>query len=78
LTKKILLAIAGYDPSAGAGALLDLKVFEFLGFRGMAVLTSLTSQNSRLVKEVRCLPPDSIWISGLNIKFWLRSSLFLA
>jgi len=61
LTKRILLSIAGYDPSAGAGALLDLKVFEFLGFQGMAVLTSLTSQNSRLVQEVRCLPPDFIW-----------------
>lgn len=61
MAKRILLTLAGYDPSAGAGVLLDLKVFESLGFRGMAVLTSITAQNSRSVQEVRCLPPDFVW-----------------
>ena len=61
MAEKILLTIAGYDPSGGAGILLDLKVFASFGFRGMAVLTSLTAQNSLLVQEVRCLPPDFIW-----------------
>lgn len=59
--KKILLSIAGYDPTSGAGAALDLKVFQHLGFQGMAVLTSLTAQNTKQVKEVQCLPPEFIW-----------------
>ena len=52
--KNILLSVAGFDPTSGAGVSLDLKVFELLGFRGMAVLTSLTSQNT----EVLCILPE--------------------
>jgi len=59
--KKILLSVAGYDPTSGAGASLDLKVFQLLGFQGMAVLTSITSQNTKGVKKVHCLPPDLLW-----------------
>ncbi len=53
--KKLLLSIAGYDPSAGAGVLLDIAVFRGLGFIGAGVLTSVTAQNSRRVTGVRCL-----------------------
>ncbi len=56
--KKILLSLAGFDPTSGAGASLDLRVFQHLGFRGMSVLTSLTSQNTENVKEVHCLPQE--------------------
>ncbi len=59
--KKILLSIAGHDPTSGAGVSLDLKVFHLLGFQGMAVLTSLTSQNTKGVRKVHCLSPDLIW-----------------
>jgi hypothetical protein len=31
-----LLSLAGFDPSAGAGVLLDLNVFRALGFDGAA------------------------------------------
>ncbi|MBD3413922.1 MAG: bifunctional hydroxymethylpyrimidine kinase/phosphomethylpyrimidine kinase [Candidatus Aminicenantes bacterium] len=55
--KKILLSVAGYDPSSGAGVSLDLKVFDLLGFMGMAVLTSVTTQNSQRVESVHSLPP---------------------
>ena len=51
-----LLTIAGYDPSGGAGALLDLAVFESFGFRGLGVLTSVTAQNPARVAAVHHLP----------------------
>lgn len=58
--KKTLLSVAGYDPSGGAGALLDVRVFESLGFRGMAVLTALTVQNTRKVQSVRPFAPRTL------------------
>ena len=51
-----LLSIAGFDPSGGAGVLLDISVFEGLGFRGFGVLTSVTAQNPGGVASVRHLP----------------------
>ncbi len=59
--KKILLSVAGHDPTSGAGVSLDLKVFQLLGFQGMAALTSITSQNTKGVRKVHCLPPDLLW-----------------
>jgi len=53
--KRILLSIAGYDPSSGAGVLLDVAVFRRFGFLGAGILTSVTAQNSRRVLDVRCL-----------------------
>ncbi len=58
--RKTLFTLAGFDPSGGAGALLDVRVFERMGFRGAAVLTALTAQNSRSVEAVLDLPPA--WI----------------
>jgi len=58
---KNLLSLAGFDPTSGAGVSLDIKAFELLGFHGTAVLTSLTSQNTKEVKKIHCLPPDFIW-----------------
>jgi len=55
-----LLSIAGYDPSSGAGVLLDLALFRRFGYRGMAVLTAVTAQNTREVREFRCLPAPFI------------------
>jgi hydroxymethylpyrimidine kinase/phosphomethylpyrimidine kinase len=49
---KNLVSIAGWDPSAGAGALLDLRVFERLGQRGFAVLTAVTAQSPARVRAV--------------------------
>jgi hydroxymethylpyrimidine/phosphomethylpyrimidine kinase len=54
--KKVLLSIAGYDPSAGAGVLLDLKVFARMGFHGTAVITAVTTQDTRSVRSVQALP----------------------
>jgi hydroxymethylpyrimidine kinase/phosphomethylpyrimidine kinase len=49
---KNLISIAGWDPSAGAGALLDLRVFERLGHRGFGVLTAVTAQSPERVDRV--------------------------
>lgn len=59
--KKILLSVAGFDPSSGAGVLLDLNVFGELGFQGMAVLTSVTAQNTQFVRKVHCLSVKLVW-----------------
>lgn len=59
--KKILLSVAGYDPTSGAGVLIDLKVFRHLGFQGMAVVTAITSQNTKQVKKVHCVTAELLW-----------------
>ncbi len=59
--KTILLTVAGYDPTSGAGVSLDLKVFQLMGFQGTGVLTSVTSQNTKTVNSIHCLPADLVW-----------------
>jgi hydroxymethylpyrimidine kinase/phosphomethylpyrimidine kinase len=54
--KKVLLSIAGYDPTAGAGTGLDIRVFQSFGYLGMGILTSLTVQNTTGVKKIHCPP----------------------
>jgi hydroxymethylpyrimidine/phosphomethylpyrimidine kinase len=60
-TKKVLLTVAGFDPASGAGLSLDLKVFSRYGYYGMAVITSLTVQNSQGVKKIHCPSPRFVW-----------------
>ncbi len=49
---KKALAIAGFDPSGGAGIQADLKVFRALGVYGLSVVSSITAQNSEGVKSI--------------------------
>lgn len=49
---KIVLTIAGLDPSAGAGILADLKTFAAFGVYGMACPTALTVQSTQGVRRV--------------------------
>jgi len=56
MATAVLVSVAGFDPSGGAGVLLDLSVFRARGFHGMAVLTGLTVQNTRGVLAVKPLP----------------------
>jgi hydroxymethylpyrimidine/phosphomethylpyrimidine kinase len=44
-TRPSVLSIAGFDPSAGAGLLSDIKTFEQHKVQGMGVVTGLTFQN---------------------------------
>ena len=52
----ILLTIAGFDPSCGAGVAADLKTFAAHGCYGIAAITSLTVQNTQEVKTVHNTP----------------------
>src|ERR1700687_5630523 len=49
----ILLTIAGFDPSCGAGTAADLKTFAAHGCYGVAAITSLTVQNTQGVEDVQ-------------------------
>jgi hydroxymethylpyrimidine/phosphomethylpyrimidine kinase len=60
--------VAGFDPSGGAGILLDLKVFDYFNFYGLAVITSLTVQNTQGVKSFQPLPPDILWQQYQTLK----------
>jgi hydroxymethylpyrimidine/phosphomethylpyrimidine kinase len=46
---RVILSIAGFDPSGGAGVLADIKAFAAFGCFGAAAITSLTSQNTTAV-----------------------------
>jgi len=59
--RKVLLSVAGFDPSSGAGVLLDLKVFQQFHFQGMGILTSLTAQNTKEVQRIHCVPSGFLW-----------------
>ncbi|HSE96844.1 MAG TPA: bifunctional hydroxymethylpyrimidine kinase/phosphomethylpyrimidine kinase [Blastocatellia bacterium] len=43
---RTILTIAGFDPSAGAGILADIKTMSAFGCYGVAAITSLTLQNT--------------------------------
>ncbi len=53
---KTVLSIAGSDPSGGAGIQADLKTFCAYKVYGMAVIASLTSQNTAGVQDVYHVP----------------------
>jgi hydroxymethylpyrimidine/phosphomethylpyrimidine kinase len=59
-TPPILLTIAGFDPSCGAGTAADLKTFAAHGCYGVAAITSLTVQNTQGVKEVQNTPSATL------------------
>src|SRR6059058_5888109 len=52
----ILLTIAGFDPSCGAGTAADLKTFAAHGCYGIAAITSLMVQNTQGVESVHNTP----------------------
>ncbi|WLQ06348.1 bifunctional hydroxymethylpyrimidine kinase/phosphomethylpyrimidine kinase [Arthrobacter oryzae] len=53
-----VLAIAGSDPSGGAGIQADLKSIAANGGYGMAAITALTAQNTRGVRAVHVPPAE--------------------
>jgi hydroxymethylpyrimidine kinase/phosphomethylpyrimidine kinase len=43
----VVLTVAGFDPSGGAGIIADIKTLMSFGCRAVAAITSLTFQNSK-------------------------------
>ena len=53
-----VVAIAGIDPSGGAGVFADIKTFSALGAYGCGVVAALTAQNTRGVTGVHTPPVE--------------------
>jgi hydroxymethylpyrimidine/phosphomethylpyrimidine kinase len=56
--KPVLLTVAGFDPSSGAGITADLQVFWNHGFYGVSAITGLTVQSTLGVMAVEPVRGD--------------------
>ena len=74
----MVLTIAGFDPSSGAGVTADLKVFAAHGLYGVSAITALTVQStqgvrrmepvsSALLEETLACLADDVEIAGVKI-----------
>lgn len=59
-TPPILLTIAGFDPSCGAGVAADLKTFAAHNCYGVAAVTALTVQSTQGVVSVHATPSATL------------------
>ncbi len=53
----VVLSVAGFDPSGGAGIAADLKTFAAHNCYGVAAITALTVQNTRGASKVKAVDP---------------------
>jgi len=60
LTLPIVLSIAGFDPSCGAGIGADLKTLSANNCYGVAAVTALTVQSTQGVKAVQITPAATL------------------
>jgi hydroxymethylpyrimidine/phosphomethylpyrimidine kinase len=58
--RPIVLSIAGFDPSSGAGMTADLKVFSSFRIYGMSCITALTVQSTLGVRRVEPLAAEIV------------------
>jgi hydroxymethylpyrimidine/phosphomethylpyrimidine kinase len=63
----VVLSVAGFDPSAGAGTVADLKTFAAHNCYGVAAITALTVQNSQGVSSVHPVEPHVLRDSILSL-----------
>ena len=59
-TPPVVLSIAGYDPSSGAGITADIKTAAALGCYAVTCITALTVQNTQGVFAVEPLEPEVV------------------
>ena len=76
--RPVVLTIAGFDPSSGAGVTADLKVFAAHRLYGLAAITALTVQSTQGVRRFHTVNPkflgetldclaEDVEISGVKI-----------
>src|SRR5690348_13036336 len=53
VSQPVILTVAGFDPSGGAGIVADLKTFASHNCYGVAAITALTAQNTQGVSAVQ-------------------------
>jgi hydroxymethylpyrimidine/phosphomethylpyrimidine kinase len=78
--RPYLLTIAGFDPSAGAGILADIKTFEINKVYGQAVATSLTFQNESSFEGLDWVSETAILrqidvLASINKFQWIKIGL---
>ena len=56
----VVLSIAGFDPSSGAGVTADIKTIAAHGCYGVSCITSLTVQSTTGVRRVEPVPPELV------------------
>ncbi len=54
--RPIVISIAGFDPSGGAGILADIKTFEQIGVTGFGVCSAITYQREDFFDNLEWLP----------------------
>lgn len=59
-TPPFCLTIAGLDPTGGAGATADLRVFRRVGVYGLSAFTALTPQNTRGVIGIHPVSKEAL------------------
>jgi hydroxymethylpyrimidine/phosphomethylpyrimidine kinase len=57
---KVVLTIAGFDPSSGAGVTADIKTIAAHGCYGVACITALTAQSTAGVRRIDCCSPELV------------------
>jgi len=60
VSPPVVLTIAGFDPSSGAGATADIKTIAAHGCYGVSCITALTVQSTAGVRRVEPVDPDLI------------------
>jgi hydroxymethylpyrimidine/phosphomethylpyrimidine kinase len=56
----VVLSIAGFDPSSGAGVTADIKTIAAHGCYGLGCITALTVQSTAGVRNVEAVSPDLV------------------
>ena len=59
-TPLVVLSIAGFDPSSGAGVTADIKTIAAHGCYGIACITAVTVQSTSGVRRVEAVDPSVI------------------
>lgn len=59
----VVLSIAGFDPSSGAGVTADIKTIAAHGCYGVACVTALTVQSTAGVRRVEAIAPELVQVT---------------